>query len=67
MLETTALGAAYLAGLGIGFWKSREEIESLREVGKRFTPHIEVMQRQVLRHDWERALERAKNWLIVKE
>lgn len=63
ILETTALGVAYLAGLGIGFWKSREEIGSLWEVGKRFTPCMEAEQRQVLRHGWERALERAKSWL----
>lgn len=67
VLETTALGAAYLAGLGIGFWKSRQEVESLREVGKRFTLCMEATQRQVLRRGWERALERAKNWLIVEE
>jgi len=42
MLETTALGAAYLAGLGIGFWKSGQEIEALREVGQQFTPRMEA-------------------------
>jgi len=67
MLETTALGAAYLAGLGIGFWKSGQEIEALREVGQRFTPCMEATERQALRRGWERALERAKNWLIVGE
>jgi glycerol kinase len=67
MLETTALGAAYLAGLEIGFWKSGQEIEALREVGQRFTPHMEAIERQALRRGWERALERAKGWLIVEE
>ncbi len=67
MLEKTALGAAYLAGLGIGFWKSGQEIEALREVGQRFTPRMEATERQVLRRGWERALERAKGWLIVEE
>ncbi len=67
MLETTALGAAYLAGLGIGFWKSGQEIEALREVGQQFTPHMEATERQALRRGWARALERAKGWLIVEE
>jgi glycerol kinase len=67
MLETTALGAAYLAGLGIGFWKSGQEVEALREVGQRFTPEMEAGECQALRHGWARALERAKGWLIVEE
>jgi glycerol kinase len=65
-LETTALGAAYLAGLGIGFWKSGREIEALREVGQQFTPCMEVAERQALRRGWERALGRAKGWLTVE-
>jgi glycerol kinase len=67
MLETTALGAAYLGGLGIGFWKSGQEIEALREVGQQFAPHMEATQRQALRRGWSRALERARDWLIVEE
>ncbi len=67
MLETTALGAAYLAGLGMGFWKSGQEIEALREVGQRFTPRMEPTERQALRRGWARALERAKGWLNVEE
>jgi glycerol kinase len=67
MLETTALGAAYLAGLGIGFWKSGQEIEALREVGQQFTPRMEAAERQALRRGWERALGRAKGWLIAEE
>jgi glycerol kinase len=65
VLETTALGAAYLAGLGIGFWKSGQEIEALREVGQQFTPHMEATERQALRRGWERALQRAKGWLTA--
>ncbi len=65
-LETTALGAAYLAGLGIGFWRSGREIEELREVGQRFTPRMEATERQALRRGWARALERAKGWLTVE-
>jgi len=67
MLETTALGAAYLAGLSIGFWKSVEEIEAVREIEERFTQHMEASERQVLRLGWTRALERAKAWLTAEE
>jgi glycerol kinase len=66
-LETTALGAAYLAGLGIGFWKSAEEIEAVQEIGQRFVPHMESAERETLRRGWGRALERAKGWLTVEE
>jgi glycerol kinase len=67
MLETTALGAAYLAGLGIGFWKSTQEIEVVQEMGQRFTPYMENAERQALRRGWARALGRAKGWLTVEE
>ena len=67
MLETTALGAAYLAGLGIGFWRSVQEIEALREVGQQFPPCMGATERQALRRGWARALERARGWLIVEE
>ena len=67
MLETTALGAAYLSGLGIGFWKSGREIEALRKAGQYFTPCMETTERQALHRGWTRALERARGWLIVEE
>jgi len=67
ILETTALGAAYLAGLGMGFWRSGQEIEALREVGQRFTPRMEPTERQALRRGWARAVERAKGWLTADE
>jgi glycerol kinase len=67
MLETTALGAAYLAGLGVGFWKSAEEVEALREVGRRFSPCMRTARREALRRGWSRALERSRGWLIAEE
>jgi glycerol kinase len=67
LAQFQALGAAYLAGLGIGFWKSGQEIEALREVGQRFMPRMDATECQVLRRGWERALERAKGWLIVEK
>jgi glycerol kinase len=67
MLETTALGAAYLAGLGIGFWTSAEELEAMRKEGQRFTPCMGTAQRETLRRGWARAVERSRGWVIAEE
>ncbi|MBQ7638961.1 MAG: glycerol kinase GlpK, partial [Clostridia bacterium] len=61
-VETTALGAAYLAGLAVGFWTGIEEIEAIREVSKVFEPQISREERDVLYSGWKRAVERAKGW-----
>ena len=61
-VETTALGAAYLAGLAVGFWTTKEEIETIREVAKVFEPQMEKEQRDKLYDGWKRAVERAKDW-----
>lgn len=60
--ETTALGAAYLAGLAVGFWKDRREIATHWETGRRFTPEAKPVTRKHLLTGWTRALVRAKNW-----
>ncbi len=60
--ETTALGAAYLAGLAVGFWKSQTEIARQWQVDKRFTPALKAPERKRIASGWERALERAKGW-----
>ncbi len=60
--ETTALGAAYLAGLGVGFWKDRREIAAHWEVGRRFTTSTKPAVRKRILAGWARALARAKNW-----
>jgi glycerol kinase len=65
MLETTALGAAYLAGLGVGFWESVQEIEALHEVGQRFVPRMGTAEREALRRGWARALERSRGWVVA--
>ena len=62
-VETTALGAAYLAGLAVGFWKDRAEIASLWDEGQFFKPAGERERRQALYRGWRRALRRAKRWL----
>jgi len=60
--ETTALGAAYLAGLAVGFWKNRAEIARLWQVEHTFRPTAPRAAMLRLQHDWRRAVERAKNW-----
>ena len=60
--ETTAMGAAYLAGLAVGFYKSTDEIASQWGSDRTFEPKIEDDERQKLRAGWNKALERAKAW-----
>jgi glycerol kinase len=60
--ESTALGAAYLAGLATGFWKNEEELTAQLELGRRFEPALDVSRREELYADWQRAVERAKAW-----
>lgn len=57
--ETTALGAAYLAGLAVGYWKDREEISSLWAVGERFDPSMEESRRDGLYRGWQKAVQAA--------
>ncbi len=61
-VETTALGAAYLAGLAVGMWKNLDEIERNREVEKVFIPKMEKADRDKLYKGWLRAVERSKGW-----
>jgi glycerol kinase len=60
--ETTALGAAYLAGLAVGFWTSREEIAAQWQCERRFEPAMSADRRGALLARWARAVERAKGW-----
>jgi glycerol kinase len=59
-LETTALGAAYLAGLATGFWAGMEDLAAARRVERRFDPAMGHDQRQDLRAAWRTAVERAR-------
>jgi glycerol kinase len=60
--ETTALGAAYLAGLATGFWASPAELQARRKGDTRFKPRIAASDRKARRELWQRAVERAKAW-----
>jgi glycerol kinase len=62
VLETTALGAAYLAGLAAGVWSSRAEIAQQWKVAKRFEPRMPRETAELRMGEWKRALERARGW-----
>jgi glycerol kinase len=62
-VETTALGAAYLAGLATGVWKSVDEINGYREIDRLFTPKMDGTKRAALYGNWKRAVERSKGWI----
>lgn len=61
-LETTALGAAYLAGLAVGYWKDHDEINEQWQIDRRFEPEMDVNESQSLIEGWDRALNAAKSW-----
>jgi len=60
--ETTALGAAYLAGLAVGFWNAPTEIARQWQIDRRFVPGMKLALRKKLCAGWTKALERAKAW-----
>ncbi|BDF70137.1 glycerol kinase [Oscillospiraceae bacterium] len=60
--ETTALGAAYLAGLAVGVWSSREEIKGLWMCDNTFSPDMEPARREALLSGWHRAVGRSRDW-----
>jgi len=61
-IETTALGAAYLAGLAVGYWKDKEEIRNNWQLGRKFEPTMEEEKRTELLKGWERAVKCALMW-----
>ena len=61
--ETTALGAAYLAGLAVGFWSSQEEVAKQWAIDRTFEPQMSADQRESLYADWKKAVQRSQGWL----
>jgi glycerol kinase len=61
--ETTASGAAYLAGLAIGYWNGLDDIASNWALDRRFEPQMSAGRRAELLHGWHRAVERSRNWI----
>ncbi|WP_050606920.1 glycerol kinase GlpK [Clostridium niameyense] len=62
VVETTALGAAYLAGLAVGYWKDREELKQNWAISQSFSPEMEEEKRNVQIKGWHKAISKAKSW-----
>ena len=62
ILETTALGAAYLAGLATGFWKGTDELHQQWQLDKRFEPMMSAEKAAEYLHNWNKAVEKSKLW-----
>lgn len=60
--ETTALGAAFLAGLGVNFWNSKEEIRESWKLNREFFPNMSEEERTKYYKGWKKAVEKAKKW-----
>ena len=61
-IETTAMGAAFLAGLSVGFWKDREELTHIWELGRVFIPEMDETERAMLLKGWKKAVKCALVW-----
>ena len=62
--ETTALGAAFLAGLATGVWKAPDDLRRRRTVAARYEPRMSADERESLYGRWLRAVERARGWVL---
>jgi glycerol kinase len=62
MTETTALGAAFAAGLAVGFWKNQQELTKYWKIDKTFSAKIDDSQRDNFIENWQKAIEKSKNW-----
>jgi glycerol kinase len=61
--ETTALGAAYAAGLATGVWANLSDLRRNWSVDRTWEPHMDASQRDALYHNWKRAVERTFGWV----
>jgi len=62
--ETTALGAAYAAGLATGYWSNLEHLRQNWGVDREWQPSMDTRKRDELYRDWKRAVERSFNWAV---
>ena len=61
-IETTSLGAAYLAGLATGFWKSKGDVIQNWQIDRVFEPHMDETERKEKLKGWEKAVDRVRDW-----
>ena len=62
-LETTAMGAAFAAGLAVGFWSGPDDLRDLSVEDRRFEPNMSDERRAEVRHGWEKAVTRSLSWV----
>ena len=62
VIETTALGAAYLAGLAVGYWKDKQDISAKWQIDRTFKPEMDDDKKDGLYKGWKKAVERALDW-----
>jgi glycerol kinase len=67
VVETTALGAAYLAGLAVGYWDNVEQIADNWEVERTYRPQMPAAHSQQLYQGWQEAVRRARGWAMDQE
>ena len=65
--ETTALGAAFAAGLTVGMWRDLEELEALRSIREKYQPRMDEFHREKNWHGWQKAVSRAMGWVESDE
>lgn len=63
-VESTAAGAAFAAGLAVGFWKDLDALRATRQLDRTFEPTLGETERRRLRATWSRAIERARGWVV---
>ncbi len=63
MIETTALGAAYAAGLAVGFWESTEDVKNNWHEGARWSPQMTAQERRQRLDQWKKAVTRSFDWV----
>ena len=63
VVETTAVGAAYLAGLAVGFWKNAEEVQAIWQSDRVFEPSMAPTEVKRIREQWSEAVHRSQQWI----
>ena len=66
-VETTAMGAAYLAGLAVGYWKDKEDVTQNWDIDRVFQPDIEIEKQQKMLKGWKKAVQYAHGWAKEEE
>jgi glycerol kinase len=66
VVETTALGAAYLAGLAVGYWDNQQQLAKNWSLDQEYTPHMLAAQSDQLYRGWQEAVRRSRSWAMAR-